>query len=126
MLAFKRGERRLLRGGEADAERRAKPKAAKRTCAAGSMTERREGHLIRQPTVASFSKEKEKRREQAHRPTRMCGGGEAQGRDFLVLADMISRVIVAPEELPIGVVSAFFGAPFFLYLIRKSHGKFGG
>ena len=48
------------------------------------------------------------------------------GGTFLVIADMISRVIVRPEELPIGVVSAFFGAPFFLYLIRKSHGKFGG
>ena len=81
MLAFKRGERRLLRGGEADAERRAKPKAAKRTCAAGSMTERREGHRIRQPTAAPFSKEKAKRREQAHRPTGMCGDGEARGRE---------------------------------------------
>lgn len=48
------------------------------------------------------------------------------GGTFLVIADVISRVIVAPEELPIGVVSAFFGAPFFLYLIRKSHGQFGG
>ena len=48
------------------------------------------------------------------------------GGTFLVIADIISRVIVSPEELPIGVVSAFFGAPFFLYLIRKSHGKFGG
>lgn len=48
------------------------------------------------------------------------------GGTFLVIADIISRVIVAPEELPIGVVSAFFGAPFFLYLIRKSNGKFGG
>ena len=48
------------------------------------------------------------------------------GGTFLVIADIISRVIVAPEELPIGVVSAFFGAPFFLYLIRKSHGQFGG
>ena len=48
------------------------------------------------------------------------------GGTFLVVADIISRVIVAPEELPIGVVSAFFGAPFFLYLIRKSHGQFGG
>ena len=48
------------------------------------------------------------------------------GGTFLVVADIISRVIVAPEELPIGVVSAFFGAPFFLYLIRRSHGKFGG
>ena len=48
------------------------------------------------------------------------------GGTFLVAADIISRVAVAPEELPIGVVSAFFGAPFFLYLIRKSHGTFDG
>ena len=48
------------------------------------------------------------------------------GGTFLVIADIISRVAVAPEELPIGVVSAFFGAPFFLYLIRRSHGKMGG
>ena len=48
------------------------------------------------------------------------------GGTFLVVADILSRVVVAPEELPIGVVSAFFGAPFFLYLIRKSHGSMGG
>jgi len=48
------------------------------------------------------------------------------GGTFLVIADILSRVVVAPEELPIGVVSAFFGAPFFLYLIRKSHGSMGG
>ena len=48
------------------------------------------------------------------------------GGTFVVIADIICRVIVAPEELPIGVVSAFFGAPFFMFLIRKSHGKFGG
>ncbi len=48
------------------------------------------------------------------------------GGTFLVIADILSRVTVAPEELPIGVVSAFFGAPFFLYLIRKSNGKAGG
>ena len=48
------------------------------------------------------------------------------GGTFLVIADILSRVLVAPEELPIGVVSAFFGAPFFLYLIKKSNGKFGG
>ncbi len=46
------------------------------------------------------------------------------GGVFLVIADILSRTLVAPEELPIGVVSAFFGAPFFLYLIRKSGGKF--
>ena len=48
------------------------------------------------------------------------------GGTFLVIADILSRVLVAPEELPIGVVSAFFVAPFFLYLIKKSNGKFGG
>ncbi|SFB26151.1 iron complex transport system permease protein [Acetitomaculum ruminis DSM 5522] len=48
------------------------------------------------------------------------------GGTFLVIADIISRTIAAPEELPIGVVSAFFGAPFFLYLIRKSHKQLGG
>lgn len=41
------------------------------------------------------------------------------GGIFTMLADVISRAVIAPEELPIGVVSAFFGAPFFLYLIRK-------
>ncbi len=46
------------------------------------------------------------------------------GGTFLVIADILSRTLVAPEELPIGVVSAFFGAPFFLYLIRKSGGRF--
>jgi iron complex transport system permease protein len=39
---------------------------------------------------------------------------------FTMIADVISRVIIAPEELPIGVVCAFFGAPFFLYLIRRN------
>lgn len=48
------------------------------------------------------------------------------GGTFLVVADILSRVVVAPEELPIGVVSAFFGAPFFLYLIRRSTKKAGG
>ena len=48
------------------------------------------------------------------------------GGTFLVIADILSRVLVAPEELPIGVVSAFFGAPFVLYLIKRSNGKFGG
>ena len=38
---------------------------------------------------------------------------------FTVLADFLSRVIVAPEELPIGIIAALSGAPFFLYLIRQ-------
>lgn len=39
---------------------------------------------------------------------------------FTMLADVISRVISAPEELPIGIISALIGAPFFFYLIRKN------
>ena len=40
---------------------------------------------------------------------------------FTMAADLVSRVIIAPEELPIGVIAAFIGAPFFLYLIRKGN-----
>ena len=53
--------------------------------------------------------------------TRLIPAATLVGGTFLVLADAISRVIISPEELPIGVVSAFFGAPFFLYLIKKAH-----
>lgn len=45
---------------------------------------------------------------------------------FAILCDLLSRVVVIPEELPIGVLTALFGAPFFLFLIRKSRSKFGG
>ena len=40
------------------------------------------------------------------------------GATFLVLADLVARTIVSPGELPVGVVTAFCGAPFFLYLLR--------
>jgi iron complex transport system permease protein len=42
------------------------------------------------------------------------------GAGFLVLADLLARTVMAPVELPIGVVSAFFGAPFFLVVLRSS------
>jgi iron complex transport system permease protein len=44
------------------------------------------------------------------------------GASFLVLADAISRQLYAPAEIPVGVVTALLGAPFFLYLLRKSRG----
>ena len=46
------------------------------------------------------------------------------GGIFMVLADMIARIVVAPSELPIGVVTALLGAPFFLFLLRKSRYSF--
>lgn len=39
------------------------------------------------------------------------------GAAFLVLADLLARVVLAPAELPIGVVTAFVGAPFFAGLL---------
>ena len=37
---------------------------------------------------------------------------------FLVLADVPGRMLSNPAETPIGVVTAFIGAPFFIYLLR--------
>jgi iron complex transport system permease protein len=42
------------------------------------------------------------------------------GAGFLVFADVIARTVVSPAELPIGVVTAFFGAPFFAVVLRTS------
>ena len=42
------------------------------------------------------------------------------GAGFLVLCDVIARTVLAPQELPIGVVTAFFGAPFFALVLRRS------
>jgi len=44
------------------------------------------------------------------------------GGAFLVLADIIARVAVAPAEIPIGVVTAIIGAPFFAVVLRTSKG----
>jgi len=40
------------------------------------------------------------------------------GASFLILADIPGRTLTAPAELPIGVVTAFIGAPFFIVLLR--------
>jgi iron complex transport system permease protein len=42
------------------------------------------------------------------------------GAAFLVLADLVGRTITAPAEVPIGVVTAFVGAPFFVIVLRTS------
>ena len=41
------------------------------------------------------------------------------GAIFLIAADTIARTIISPSELPVGVITAFLGAPFFLILLRK-------
>jgi iron complex transport system permease protein len=51
-------------------------------------------------------------------PLSALGGGM-----FLVLADLGARTVLAPAEIPIGVITAFVGVPFFLLLLRRSlHG----
>ena len=42
------------------------------------------------------------------------------GGAFLVMADIIARTALAPAEVPIGVVTAFLGAPFFVLVLRTS------
>jgi iron complex transport system permease protein len=42
------------------------------------------------------------------------------GAIFVVLADLLARLVLAPAELPLGVVTAFIGAPFFIYLLRHT------
>ena len=46
-------------------------------------------------------------------PSALVGGGA-----FLLLADTVARNVVAPAELSVGVITSFFGAPFFVYLLR--------
>jgi iron complex transport system permease protein len=42
------------------------------------------------------------------------------GALFLLVADTAARTVIAPAELPVGVLTAFIGGPFFLYLLRKA------
>jgi iron complex transport system permease protein len=44
------------------------------------------------------------------------------GAAFLILADIPGRVLTDPAETPIGVVTAFIGAPFFIVLLRTRQG----
>lgn len=54
-------------------------------------------------------------------PLSAIGGGI-----FLVLADTLARTAAAPAEIPIGAVTALTGAPYFLFLLQRKQGRFGG
>lgn len=43
------------------------------------------------------------------------------GATLLVVADTLSRVILAPTELPVGIITALIGVPFFISLLRQRH-----
>lgn len=53
-------------------------------------------------------------------PAAFLGGGA-----FLILADLLARVVMAPNELPVGVVTALVGGPFFIYLLRTRARLYG-
>ncbi len=42
------------------------------------------------------------------------------GAGFLVAVDVLARTVMAPQEIPVGILTALIGAPFFLYLLRKT------
>lgn len=46
------------------------------------------------------------------------------GATFLVIADLLARVLLAPVEIPVGVITAIIGAPFFIYLLRHSRREY--
>ncbi|HEY1989929.1 MAG TPA: iron ABC transporter permease [Acidimicrobiales bacterium] len=53
-------------------------------------------------------------------PVSMIGGAA-----FLILADLAARTVQAPDEIPIGVVTAVVGAPFFLFVLRSKRARQG-
>jgi iron complex transport system permease protein len=44
------------------------------------------------------------------------------GAAFLILTDTLARTVIAPSEIPVGVVMAFIGGPFFLFVLRRTGG----
>jgi iron complex transport system permease protein len=47
------------------------------------------------------------------------------GGIFLIWADVIARTVLSPQEIPVGIITAFIGAPFFIYLLRKKKKEIG-
>ncbi len=64
---------------------------------------------------------------------RLVGGGDHRwllpaaallGGSLVVVADTLARTLLAPQQLPVGVVTAFIGVPLFLYLLYRGSGTF--
>jgi iron complex transport system permease protein len=52
-------------------------------------------------------------------------GAAILGAILLLLADLVARTIVAPAELPIGIVTALVGGPFFIWLLLRFRARGG-
>lgn len=50
----------------------------------------------------------------------LLSGSSLLGAVFLIFADTIARTIIVPAELPIGIITALVGAPFFLWLLMRT------
>ncbi|MFC4770251.1 FecCD family ABC transporter permease [Effusibacillus consociatus] len=48
------------------------------------------------------------------------------GAIFIIWADVLARLVFAPEEIPIGIITSLCGGPFFIWLMRRSSYSFGG
>jgi len=46
------------------------------------------------------------------------------GGIFMLFADTLARTIISPVEIPVGIITALFGGPFFIYLLRKKKNTF--
>lgn len=46
------------------------------------------------------------------------------GGAFLVIADLLARTVLAPSEIPVGIITALIGAPFFIYLLRRTRREY--
>jgi iron complex transport system permease protein len=68
-------------------------------------------HLVRLTTNASY---------RVVMPVSIAGGAT-----FLILADLVARTIEAPAEVPLGVVTAFVGGPFFIFVLRSRRAQRG-
>jgi iron complex transport system permease protein len=47
------------------------------------------------------------------------------GAAFLILADLVARTLESPAEIPLGVITAFVGGPFFIFVLRSRRAQQG-
>ena len=48
------------------------------------------------------------------------------GATLLLISDMLARTVLSPRELPVGIITSVFGAPFFLWLLKRTRQKSNG
>jgi iron complex transport system permease protein len=56
---------------------------------------------------------------------RLLWASALYGALFLVLCDLAARALLAPQEIPVGVITGIVGGPFFLLLLHRARGRYG-